>query len=117
MNGILSSEATLLQPYKHSYTGTNSQMAKDHFSDLVPSYVTVESVLNLSRLSFNQFNPVTASNLSHNAVMISSVEKFSKMTRLNTLGTSRTVCTPTVTFFKKTNKKIEAVEFICLSDN
>ena len=100
MNGVLNREVKLFQSYKHSYTKINCLKAQDDFSDLVPITVTVESVLNLSHLFFlNQFNPVTASNLSHTAVMHSPVEYFSNLTWLNTLGTGSS-CTTTVTFFK-----------------
>jgi hypothetical protein len=98
MNGVLSTKAKLFQLYKHSYTKSNCPKAQDNFSDLVPITVTVERVLDLSHFLFlYQFNPVTASNLSHTAVMHSPVEYFSNLTRLNTLGTSSS-CTTTVTF-------------------
>ncbi|MFT5168633.1 MAG: hypothetical protein ACI8P3_003878 [Saprospiraceae bacterium] len=98
MNGVLNSEITSFQSYKHSYTEAQCLKAQDNFSDLVPIFVTVESVLYPSRfISLNLINPMTANNLSRNAVMHSPVEYFFSMTWLNMLGTG-SACTPTVTF-------------------
>ena len=98
MNGVLNSEAKLFRSYKHSYTESKGLQIQDNFSDLVPAFATVEGVFNSGLLSLNQLNPVTASNLSHTAVMISSVEKFSDTTSINTLGAGSS-CAPAVAFF------------------
>ncbi len=96
MNRILNSKENF--QYKElSFSIMNSCKVQEYFSDLVPSNVTVESVLNNGYYSFKQLNPMTASYFSDAAVLNSLKESCIEKTGLNMLGTGLS-CTPTVTF-------------------
>ncbi len=69
MNEELNSEAKLNKFNMQSYTIATSKWSQNNFSDLVPSFVTVESVLNTGHYSFYQINPMTASYYTGNAVV------------------------------------------------
>lgn len=81
MNEELNSEAKFLQLDTHFGPANTRLQTQDNFSDLVPSIVTVESILNTGRYSLNQINPMTASYYTDNAVVMNPRTEFFSLKR------------------------------------
>jgi len=78
MNGELYSEVKVTAIARYNPPGLYCPKTQRNFSDLVPSFVTVECVSNVGYYSLKTINPMTASYFIYNAVMHLFNEIFQK---------------------------------------
>ena len=103
MNRKLDSELKTMNPFKAAQVSVDTLASKDNFSDLVPSFVTVESAYLLGGPSFQSIQSHDSKIL--NAVMIPVAGKLLEQYRVGGIGVA--MCyTATVTFLKLLSHKL-----------
>ena len=92
-----------MNPFKSAQVSADTLALKDNFSDLVPSFVTVESADQLGGLSFQSIQ--SHDSKTFNAVMIPVTGKLLEHYRVGSIGIANRYAA-TVAFFKTLSHKL-----------